>query len=212
MLGTCLHCNANTLPTHPRPYNAMMHCPSKVILATIFWIGSSAMFQPLGAFAQVSTDGKVMIEGGADETGHNYRWTVTNQYRSPIVRIQFAHYNADLFFAPDGWSTGDTTNLINVGVTDPNGVCVAAAPSPRQGIAFRGSAAFGVRVAPAGADTGEGIWRVRFADGTMAEVEGVQLPVPRATGDKFVALIGSALVFGIIVIAESIRRRRQPSS
>lgn len=182
------------------------------MLAVILWIGVSTMVPPSGVFAQASSNGKVIIDGGADETGHDYRWTVTNQHRSAIVSIEFTHYRADLFFVPDGWSTAGTTNLVNVGVTSSNGVCVASAPSQRKGIAFRGSASFGVRIAPRGADAGAGIWRIRFADGTMAEVEGVELPVPRATGDQFVSLIGLAIVFGIIVVVESIRRRRSRTS
>ena len=74
---------------------------------------------------------KVTISGGADTSGQNYRWTVTNHYGSPVVYIQFPHYHADTFFAPDGWEK-ECTNLIRVGARNAPGTCTARADSPEK--------------------------------------------------------------------------------
>ena len=60
---------------------------------------------------------RVTIVGGADATGHRYTWTVTNEDTSPIVYVEFPHYRANLFFSPHGWSTDESTFLVNVGAT-----------------------------------------------------------------------------------------------
>ncbi|HUU97787.1 MAG TPA: hypothetical protein VM487_18785 [Phycisphaerae bacterium] len=152
---------------------------------------------------------KVTITGGADASGQNYRWTVTNHYGSPVVYIQFPHYHADTFFAPDGWEK-ECTNLIGVGARNAPGTCTAWADSPEKGIAPGRSAEFSVRLAAVGAHRRPGQVTVRFADGTQTIVAGVELPTASTTSEQLYALIGFAMVFAIVVYVQVRRRRRTP--
>ncbi len=152
---------------------------------------------------------KVEIAGGADGSGQNYRWTVTNHYGSPIVYIQFPHYHADTFHAPEGWSK-ESTYLVNVGVPDKPGTCTASVDSARKGIPPGRSAEFSVRLATGGAHRRPGQVTVRFADGTQTIVAGVELPTASTTPERLYGLIGFALVFVIIVIVQTRRRRKGP--
>lgn len=153
---------------------------------------------------------KVTITGGADASGQNYRWTVTNHYGSPVVYIQFPHYHADTFFAPDGWEK-ECTNLIRVGARNAPGTCTTWADSAEKGIAPGRSAEFGMRLASAGGHHRRaGRVTVRFADGTQTIVAGVELPTASTTPERLYGLIGFALVFLIIVIVQTRRRRKAP--
>ncbi len=160
----------------------------------------------LGAAGQASP---ASIIGGADATGHHYSWTVTNRHSSPIVFIEFPHYQANLFLAPKGWSAEESTFLVNVGVPDRPGVCVARASSPAEGIAPGRSAEFKMQIAAPGASRGTGEVRLRFADGSDATVPGVELPQPPPTRDTFVSLIGLGLIFGAWLMYQLIRNRRR---
>lgn len=151
---------------------------------------------------------KVSVVGGADPTGHQYVWTVTNHYTSPIVRIEFAHFRGGLFLAPDGWSTDETTNLVNVGVQDQTGICVAQARNPDNGVAPGESIELSLRV-PGRARRGSGQFRVRFADGTTVMVAGVELPQAPSASDTYVSLIGLAVIFGSWLAFQAVRRRRR---
>ena len=152
---------------------------------------------------------KVTITGGADGSGQNYHWTVTNHCGSPVVYIQFPHYHADTFITPDGWEK-ECTNLMRVGARNAPGTCTAWADSPEKGIAPGRSAEFSVRLAAGGAHRRSGQVTVRFADGTQTIVAGVELPTASTTSEQLYALIGFALVFVIIVIVQTRRRRKAP--
>ncbi|UCC29594.1 MAG: hypothetical protein JSU86_15490 [Phycisphaerales bacterium] len=142
---------------------------------------------------------KVTIVGGADASGHNYSWTVTNEYTSPIVYLEFPHYHADLFFAPESWST-ETTALVNVGSKDKPGVCIARAESPAVGILPGRALNFGMRVAPLPTRRGQGTVLVRFADGTESGIAGVGLPQPGSAWDEYASLIGLGTIFLLWII------------
>jgi len=152
---------------------------------------------------------KVEITGGAEGSGQNYRWTVTNHYGSPVVYIQFPHYHADTFITPNGWEK-ECTNLMRVGARDAPGTCTAWADSPEKGIAPGRSAEFSVRLAAGGAHRRPGQVTVRFADGTQTIVAGVELPTASTTPERLYGLIGFALVFAIVVIVQTRRRRKAP--
>lgn len=167
---------------------------------------SVALVAPRTAAQQPS----VTITGGADGTGQNYHWTVTNHYGSPVVYIQFPHYHADTFFAPNGWEK-ECANLIGPGARVVPGTCTAAVDSPGKGIAPGRSAEFGMRLARGGGHHRRpGQVTVRFADGTQTIVAGVELPTASTTSERLYALIGFALVFLIIVIVQTRRRRKAP--
>lgn len=153
---------------------------------------------------------KVTITGGADGSGQNYHWTVTNHCGSPVVYIQFPHYHADTFITPDGWEK-ECINLIRVGARNAPGTCTASVDSPGKGIAPGRSTEFGMRLARGGGHHRRpGHVTVRFADGTQTIVAGVELPTASSTSEQLYALIGFALVFVIIVIVQTRRRRKAP--
>jgi hypothetical protein len=148
---------------------------------------------------------KATIAGGADETGHEYRWTLTNRCKSPIVYVEFPHYHADVFSVPPGW-TQRTTYLVNVGVEDRPGICAATAPSG-DGIGPGQSGDFSMRITASGANVGKGNVKVRFDDGTETVVADVTLPQPNPTDVKFLPLIGLAVIFVVVVVIREWRRR-----
>jgi hypothetical protein len=151
----------------------------------------------------------VTIEGGPDPTGHVYEWQVTNQSRSAIVGIEFPHFGASVFFAPQHW-TVSCTNLVNVGMGETFGTCRANAPAPKDAIATGGAAAFRMQCAARQGRTGLGSVKVDLADGTQLSVPGVRLPQRESLSDRFVPLIGLgflAIIFLIYKGAASRRRR-----
>jgi hypothetical protein len=154
----------------------------------------------------------VEIKGGADETRHNYEWTVTNRHTSPITRIEFPHYHADAFVVPSGWSTEGTTFLVNVGVADKPGICVATVMPSHTGIPEGGRQEFRMRITASGALVGEGKVRIKFKDDSTTVVPGVVLPVPPPYDFKYLPLVGAALIFGLWVIIRTIRERRRRAS
>lgn len=166
--------------------------------------------------AQAQTD-LVEITGGADETLHNYLWVVTNRHSSPIVEIEFPHFRADLFLDPDHLKGGDadrweqeTKNLVNVGVPDEPGYCIARVRPPYLGILSGRSEDFGMRVAPARAYKGRGTVKVTFADGKVVTVPGVELPEPPQSSEQYAALIGAGVLFALVVVAHQWRKRKSP--
>ncbi len=163
------------------------------------------MTSPLAA----ATDSpKVTITGGADTSGYNYTWTVTNEHTSPIVHIEFPHYHGSLFFAPNDWSS-QCTFLVNVGVEDRPEVCKARAASLSAGIARGKSENFRMRVTRDGTTRGQGTVRVRFEDGTELAVPAVELPQREPAGDKYVPLIGLAAIFIVWVAVRARSRARR---
>ncbi len=155
------------------------------------------------AFGQVE---KVTITGGADESSHNYAWTVTNHHDVAVVSVEFPHYHADMFEAPPGWKK-ETTFLVNVGVPDRPGVCIARVEDPSAGIARGQSAQFGMRITGAGAHQGRGTVRVRFADGSQFDVTNVELPTQVSKGTTYAPLIALAAIFIVVVVVRERRRR-----
>jgi len=149
----------------------------------------------------------VTIVGGADASGHQYSWTMTNASASPIVEVRFPHYRASLFFAPDGWTT-DCSAQVGIGGKDEPGVCTGRAGSSTGGIAVGRSAVFRMQIASAGAKRFPGNVTVRFADGTETTVGGVELPTREGAGDKYTSLAGLGTVFLVLVIVQARRRRR----
>lgn len=173
-------------------------------LGVVVAVSFCAFGLPVRAQAQVAP--QVTIEGGADATGHNYVWKITNQGGPAIIHVEFPHYHADLFFGPPGWST-KSTNLVNVGVKSPHGICAAMAESAADGITEGQSAEFKMRIAPARAPRGVGKVVVRFADDSEVVVADVELPVPPPAGDNYMSLIGLGAIFFVFLLIGAIRRR-----
>jgi len=149
----------------------------------------------------------VTIEGGPDDSGDNYSWTITHAHTSPIVYVEFPHYHATLFFAPDGWST-ESTSLVNVHVKDIPGVCTARVKDGCTGILQGRSGTFRMRIHQAGTRQGVEKVLIRFADGSEIHVPGVQLAVPEAISDRFGPLIGLGAIFLLLLVIHAWRRAR----
>lgn len=152
----------------------------------------------------------VVIEGGADASGQQYAWTVTNRGSTPIVWIEFPHYHADAFMAPAKWKK-ETTHLNIAGSKDLPGVCRASVDSPDLGIGPNRSAEFQMRVSNAGAARRLGEVKVRFADGREMTIGDVELPSPLSRGEQYQMLIGLAVIFGLILLVNA-RRKRSPKA
>jgi hypothetical protein len=167
---------------------------------------AGAAFDPAAATARAGMP-QVTIEGGPDATGQSYVWTVTNNHASAIVHIEFPHYRANLFFAPNGWTT-ECTNLEAVGVRDPTGVCSASIEDSMGGHAESRSTTFRMQIGGRGAKRGLGAVVVRFADGVTQTIAGVPVPTAEQLGDRNVPLIGLSTMFIIFVVARAARHRR----
>lgn len=161
----------------------------------------------LTAVASASDSAKVGIDGGVDPTGHHYVWTVQNSDTSPIVRVEFPHFHADLFFTPEGWS-GECTALVNVGYKGKPGSCVASSTGGTNGIMPGSAAEFRMRISPLPTRHGTGRVLIRFADGRDASVTGVALPVPDPLSDKYLSLIVLGILFAVFITVKSIRRSK----
>lgn len=158
-----------------------------------------------------SADESVTIDGGPDTTLQNYSWTVTNHHTSPIVYVKIPHYRAAVFEAPRRWDTSKTTYLVNVGVPDKAGFCVAEAIAPTPGISRGSSREFKMSLNVQRGLLGKGTVIVRFADGTEAKVFGVELSVPPEPSGKWVPLIGAGAIFVVWVLIRTLRQRGKPA-
>lgn len=161
----------------------------------------------LGSAVAAAETPLATVAGGADGSGHNYLWVITNHHTSPIVRVEIPHYRADTFFPPAGWKQ-ECTHLMIAGQPRGSGVCRAWVESAADGIAPSRSAEFGLRVAREGAQRRPGNVRVRFADGTEYVVAGVEVPARESVQERFVALIGTALIVAALVWVQMRSRRR----
>lgn len=150
----------------------------------------------------------VTIKGGADPTCQNYEWEITNRHDSPIVKVEFPHYRADMFTAPAGWES-KCTYLVNVGVPDRPGVCTAWPKPPNPGIPKGSSRRFTMRVCADRPPVGSGTVTVYFADGTEVRVPNVTLPEAPAPEAKYIPLVGCGLLFGGWVLVRTWRGRRR---
>ena len=147
-----------------------------------------------------------VVTGGADTSGHNYEWTITNHYTAAVIAVEFRHYGASLFVAPDGWDA-DCAKLVNVGVRDPAGTCTASA-EPDSGIRPGRSGTFRLQVAHDSARRGTGAVLLRYADGTDVTIGGVELPTPESLTDQYVPLLGLGVVFLLVIAARERRARK----
>ncbi len=158
--------------------------------------------------AALAEDAPVTITGGADDNGQNYHWTVTNHSDSPIVRIEIPHYHGDQFSPPDGWKQ-NCTFLVNVGVPDKPGICVAYVDYPMQGLQPGQSKTIHLRIARAGAQHRPGTVDVHFANGSEFAVRGVELPTQATLMERYVGLVGFAVLFVLVLIFHARRQKRR---
>ncbi len=157
---------------------------------------------------------KVLITGGEDTNTHEYWWMVRNNHTARIVRIEFPHWAADLFYTPATWQQGkqQEMNLVNVNWSKEPGVCWATPLPPYTGLATGQTAKFGVRISNIGALAASGTVKVSFGDGTTALIPGVQLPTKPPTTSPLAALVGTGAIFVLFIVIRERKRRKQPSS
>jgi len=146
----------------------------------------------------------VAIEGGADKSGQNYEWVVSNESDSPIVFVEFPQYGAAVPIAPTGWSA-ELTNPRGVGGRE--GVFTASVKSIAEGIERGSSKTFRLTVTVGGAPRGRRDATVRFEDGREVLVP-VEVPVKTSLADRNVSLIGLSVIFGGYLLVRSLRRRK----
>jgi len=150
---------------------------------------------------------EVTISGGYVDLERRYRWQVANHHASSVVYIQFPHYLARMFLAPDGWTT-ESTNLVNVGVRAESGTCAARANKDGEGIRPGDSAEFVMSMADSRAIPRRGTVVVRFADGRQREILEVEVPGPPRAGDKYMTLIALGVIFGVWICFRALRSQR----
>jgi hypothetical protein len=152
----------------------------------------------------------VSIEGGADLTGHNYEWIVTNNGRRAVTAVEFPHYRATLFFAPDGWRV-ECTNLQNVGVADASGVCRATAVDASSAVAPGRSGSFKMSASMATVPGGRSVI-VSFGDGTTEQVGDVPVPQPEPLVQRYLPLIGLGVIAAAFALLRILARKKAPKS
>lgn len=153
------------------------------------------------------------IESKKNDTG-GFTIKVENNAKSAVVYVEFPHYLADLFTAPDGWETRSTL-LSNIGVEKKPGICTASANSPADGIVSGASAEFDMRLGRDGQEEASAkpqTARVRFADGATIEVPGVTLPASPARWSNIPLIAGFAVVVVLFIALGRRKRARQPKS
>lgn len=194
---------------HPAQYGAST-CRSFGYAGVLLLLLVTAGATPCFADSAQSADRLVEITGGADQTRQNYAWTVINKHTSPIVHVEFPHYHADLFriIPSAGWEQ-ECTFLVNVGVPDKPGVCIARPQAPNPGIPPGGRHDFEMRLTAKGAMVGKGQVTIKFADDKVVTVPGVTLPVPPPPSFKLLPLVGAAIIFGLWVLIRTLRERRR---
>ncbi len=177
----------------------------RCVLVAVF--GVLCLSLPAGG----QTEAKVRIVGGADGTGQNYTWKVTNLHDSRIVSVSFPHYHGDTFIVPTGWEQ-ETTGLAQAGVKDAHlgGVCRAFVSNPKTGIGQRFDATFRLRIARTGAQRRPGEVTVQFADGSEAIVPDIELPTKPTFGERYIMAIGLGVIF--LVIFLTTRKGKKPAT
>jgi hypothetical protein len=150
----------------------------------------------------------VTITGGLQPDGSFYRWEISNRSSSPVVSIEFPHYQADQFIPPPGWRS-KSTFLVNVGVEDRPGTCRAFVDLPKDGIPRGGKASVSMRVRLLESRQGRGTVKVGLADGTTLEIANVEVPCTPGIFERFGVLITLAILLGLAALIASRRRRRQ---
>lgn len=155
---------------------------------------------------------RVAIEGGVRQDNPQfYAWKVTNHHTSPIVFIEFPQYHGDSFTAPPGWNQ-EWKGRAMAGTKGEPGWVRTSVDDPLRAIPPGGSAEFEMRTTTTGALPRPGAVTVRFADGTVVSVSGVELPTAQSFLERNVMGIGLALIFGIAVLVHLLRRRRKAAS
>lgn len=146
----------------------------------------------------------VAISGGADDSGQNYTWKITNEHDSPIIFVEIPQYKAAVGFPPDGWESKLTNPR---GLGGRTGFFRSEVGTEADGIAPGESATFGLTVSVRGTPRGKGDVLIRFADETETRVR-AEVPIKEAPVDRNVSLIGLSLIFAVFLVVRAVKRRK----
>lgn len=179
---------------------------SRALLVGALWLALAG-----AATAQSPAGGRVQISGGRDASGQNYAWTIRNDGDAAIRFVEFPHFRADLWNAPEGWQT-EAVNLQGApGTKGESGVLRAWTDDPRLMIQPGRSAEFSLRVNRQEAYRGTGSVLLRFADGGELRVAGVDVPCPPTFLDQYGMPLGLAAIL-LVYVASRVSRRKRPAA
>lgn len=178
-------------------------------IGSFVFIAALTLFSITAAHSAVAQEPRVTIHGGVRETNPQwYDWTVTNEYTSPIIKIEIPHTNGDSLESPPGWGyewLKAQAAPQDLGRT----VCRAAPRATHGGIPPGSRAKFSMRIMRDGAMPRPGKVRVHFADGRTLTVSGVELPSGHETGERAIVTITLGAVFVILLFYHARRRQRR---
>lgn len=147
------------------------------------------------------------VTGGCDPSGHNYEWTIVHDHESPLVYVEIPHFRADMFSAPDGW----TTEIINQNSPDLQpGKCIAQVTALSTGLRRGEKGEFTMRINAASAQKGRRAMRLRFADRAEIDVMAT-IPIEYSSLERYLVplvLGGSFGLYLLVITIRSNRRRR----
>ncbi|MCH8241461.1 MAG: hypothetical protein IH897_02485 [Planctomycetes bacterium] len=145
----------------------------------------------------------VAISGGADDSGQNYSWKITNKHESPIIFVEIPQYKAGVGIPPDGRNSKLTNPR---GLGGRTGFFTSKVDTAADGIAPGESATFGLTVTVRGTPRGKGDILIRFADETETRVR-AEVPIKETLADRYISLIGLGLIFAVYLVVRAVKRR-----
>lgn len=151
------------------------------------------------AGVSVACGASAQIQGGFDPEVGSFSWQIRNTGNSPIMQVEFPHFQAEGLVVPDGY-TGECTNAFVAAAPAEPGVCKAVAKSAINAIRPGQTATFSLRLRQPPAAIGKGEVTLRFADGHAESVSGIELPVKPQQGFGPVPLIALGLAFAAYAI------------
>ncbi len=167
-----------------------------------------ALCMPLSLFLTFSAtlmgSPNVAVSGGADDSGQNYSWKITNEYDSPIIFVEIPQYKAGVGIPPEGWKSKLTNPR---GLGGRTGFFTSQVDTAADGIAPGESATFRLTVTVRGTPRGKGDILIRFADETETRVR-AEVPIKETLADRYVSLIGLGLIFGVFLVVRAVKRRK----
>ena len=168
-----------------------------------------AVLVTAGAPAALGQDNpRATVDGGADTSGQNYTWTITNRADVPIDRVVVPHFMGDLCLPPEGWTCEITEWL---GKSGKGGQVILQAKEPAVAVRPGRSVDVGLKIGPAGTPRGQGVIELWFSDGTSFGVL-VEAPVKEAAASQNVALIGLSAIFAIFLLVRLRQGRRDAAA
>ncbi len=158
------------------------------------------------AFAQAAVaQPAITIDGGADVSAHNYKWTVSHDHSAPLVYVEMPHFRVDTFTVPEGW-TAEIENQNSLDLKP--GRCIANAEDPNAGLPRGEPGVFTLRVNPAKALRGQAEAIFRFADGVEV-TKLLELPVKPSSFEQWAPPVALGAMFAVFVAVQAARKKKR---